>query len=210
MSKPQPDGSDVPAEQIPDFAHLDARKVGINQYVVGSRNGDLRGHLTHIRDLECSCEDMQNNNEGSQICKHLAKAIYAAPKDVEIEQAFLELARDEFRRLQDAVDELTEKATHTQLTDAQDTPETTDTQPTKELSETDKVSAWLDSLGIPPSEYTVFVHSEYGSINIEPEGKVDWWNELSQQFHDLEDAWWDGEDRVWIVRDVDELPMEGA
>lgn len=90
----------APAEGIKDFGNMSVRQTGINQFsVVNYRTGTV--HHVNVREITCDCDDMQYNkdSESEVVCKHIQKAVHQAPASVEMDQAFLELVRDELDRL---------------------------------------------------------------------------------------------------------------
>jgi len=90
----------APADGIKDFGNMSVRQTGINQFsVVNYRTGTV--HHVNVREITCDCDDMQYNkdSESEVVCKHIQKAVHQAPTSVEMDQAFLELVRDELDRL---------------------------------------------------------------------------------------------------------------
>lgn len=104
--------TDAIAETVTDFGSMDSRKVGLNQYAVLNYSKEKpTAYTVNIRSMTCECEDSTFNGEDHTVCKHLAKAIHQAPADVEIDEAFLQLARDTFNQLNQAADRLSSQAT---------------------------------------------------------------------------------------------------
>jgi hypothetical protein len=96
----------APGEAINGYTGLYPRQVAHHRYVVLSlRNDGVSGHHVALNDdgeFGCTCEDYSYNQEGSEICDHIAVAIYEAPKTVRIaDEIVTDLAR-EFRNIERA------------------------------------------------------------------------------------------------------------
>lgn len=71
----------APAEAITDFGALYPRQVRFNEYTVLSLAGDEpTAYLVNVDKPSCSCPDFHYNREDPTVCKHLAVALFHAPK----------------------------------------------------------------------------------------------------------------------------------
>lgn len=73
----------APADQINDFEALHARQTAFNEYKVLNLSGDKpTAYAVDTANLTCTCKDEQFNNtdDNSQVCKHLAYALFNAPQ----------------------------------------------------------------------------------------------------------------------------------
>jgi hypothetical protein len=85
-----PDTPTKIAEAINGFGELYARHVGGNNYrVLSLRNGNVTAHTVNVHALECSCEDMEYNTDGAEVCDHLAVALFEAPHRISVEDHVL-------------------------------------------------------------------------------------------------------------------------
>jgi hypothetical protein len=127
MSKAQNADTETvaPADGITDFPNMSVRQVALNTFAV-LNYGEGTAYTCHVRDLTCECEDTEyNNGEGAgEVCKHLQKALFEAPTNVEMDQAMLQLVRDELDRLNTSSRRLEQVATSMESAAYTDTTET--------------------------------------------------------------------------------------
>lgn len=76
---PQTAGETAPAQTITDFESMTARHVGGHDYVVTNRASGSANEV-NLREMTCTCEDMEYNQHGEGACKHYFYAHHASPK----------------------------------------------------------------------------------------------------------------------------------
>lgn len=69
----------APAQTITDFESMTARHVGGHDYVVVNRASGSANEV-NLREISCTCEDMDYNQHGDGACKHYTYAHHVAPK----------------------------------------------------------------------------------------------------------------------------------
>jgi hypothetical protein len=70
-------GTISPADAIKDFGSMTVRHVGGSQYVVTNmRTGGT--YEVDLREISCTCEDMEYNRDDNESCKHYLMAHYQA------------------------------------------------------------------------------------------------------------------------------------
>ena len=76
------------AQHINDFEHLYARQTGFNEYRVLNTSGDdPTAYEVDLAAMSCTCGDYTYNKDGQhEICKHLAYALYQAPRKRQAEE----------------------------------------------------------------------------------------------------------------------------
>jgi hypothetical protein len=106
------DDTTAAAQQIDDFGSMAARQVTIHQWRVLSYGGDdLTGYEVNTLDMTCTCGDQQHNNEGGEICKHLAKALYVAEARMEVGEALRYNLTEHAQNIRHEADRLAQAAT---------------------------------------------------------------------------------------------------
>lgn len=216
-------------DAISGYQQLAPRQVTIHEWrVLSWRNDDLTAHKVNLRNLTCGCPDQRMNNEDDAVCAHLAAALFAADRTMDVGTALnfdlverqreLEKIASRLEQTASSVEaeashlsETAANATQTSQTNSQTTtsksPDVKDDAEDLPDSDVGKVEAWIESdVGAPAAEYSVDVHEQFGSINVHPEGQVDWWKDMTDAVSGLDNAWWDGDDRVWIIQDAEEVP----
>lgn len=85
--------------------NLDVSQVGPCAYrVLSARNGSVTVHRVDVNEVSCTCEDMDYNKKGNEVCAHVAKAFMAHPaRMTPEEQSFqsLMLSAREYASLRD-------------------------------------------------------------------------------------------------------------
>jgi hypothetical protein len=100
-----PDTPTKIAEAINGFGELYARHVGGNNYrVLSLRNGSVTAHTVNVHALTCSCEDMEYNTDGAEVCDHLAVALFQAPARISVEDHVLNQLLELYEASQDGTD----------------------------------------------------------------------------------------------------------
>lgn len=217
--------TDAIAETVTDFGSMDSRKVGLNQYAVLNYSKEKpTAYTVNIRSMTCECGDSTFNGEDHTVCKHLAKAIHQAPADVEINEAFLQLARDTFDQLNQAADRLSSQATQpspqaattldggsgssTDQSSNDDGGEESDDEPEDVLDESvtpndaqsalvDKVSGWVSQAQQFNDDIDpTIVDLEWAELNGTEGVHVD----LNP--FDSPNGYWDGENNEWADKDA--------
>lgn len=82
-------------DAIHNFPDLHARQIGFNTYQVLHLGEDSnRVYTVDLSELTCTCPDWQFNRDAPTVCKHMATALFEAPKQIGAEQiAVLDLGR---------------------------------------------------------------------------------------------------------------------
>lgn len=108
MNQPtDPDTAVPPDEAIPDFGALYPRQVAYGQYRVLSIKNDgteNTHYLVNIKEGTCDCKDAEFQTESDHVCKHLAAALYAAPKRHSVEEMAVADLSETVRRVEAMVD----------------------------------------------------------------------------------------------------------
>jgi len=74
-------------DQINGYKNLYPRQRGYNKWnVLSFRGGEPTAYPVSLNDLSCPCEDMQMNKDGSEVCDHIAVALYESKKHQELGQ----------------------------------------------------------------------------------------------------------------------------
>jgi pyruvate/2-oxoglutarate dehydrogenase complex dihydrolipoamide acyltransferase (E2) component len=111
---------EAPGVAINGFGGLYPRMTDVDSGTVLSlRNGQITAYRVNISSLECekrdgtSCEDLEYNCSGQQVCDHLAAAIYSAPRKPDVNAkaidgatGMLSMAKDAAQSAQSTADSL--------------------------------------------------------------------------------------------------------
>lgn len=185
--KPQQTRS-IPGDKIDKFEDLMAREQALNEFVVLDTSTDQNtAHRVNTRELTCGGMDDECRSEGAEVCRHVAAALAAQPRQRSVEQALLgdmaSIVRDLNSMLSDAEDVHEQiNAGLPKLRDAEagpaKQPERTsgnrsngqkdwDGNPVKEIAKK-MVEADLD-----PDDFRIFVDDDFGSLQIETNAYLD-------------------------------------
>jgi hypothetical protein len=143
-------------EVVNGYAEMVPRHVRGNEYrVLSWRNDSITAHEVDVRSLTCTCEDQALNRTGSEVCDHLAVALYAAPKRItETETApfylseSVERAQEAASTASEVVEDLEDAVVRTREKQAEAAHEEPEPEPTETVTERVTVSAvddWLET-----------------------------------------------------------------
>jgi hypothetical protein len=93
------------------LANLRALHMGGATYrVLSARNGSATVHKVDLGEVTCTCEDMEYNKEGRDVCAHAAKAALAHPSQVTAESQMAHTLMSQAESLHDLTDKVRETA----------------------------------------------------------------------------------------------------
>lgn len=129
--------SKAPAQQIEDFETLKSRQVAFNEYRVLNLKDDGKStaYTVDLSRMTCGCKDETYNVDKGQgeVCKHLAYALYQAPKRRQAEEHTLRQLASITTELQAAIRETRPVGGVTQTQEQTD--ETEDEEPEGDVVE---------------------------------------------------------------------------
>jgi len=191
MSQRQAERSVPAAESIEHFEDLYPRPIGINRYAVLSLAEDgFTAYQCDVESLECGCRDQEFNRKNGEICKHLATALYQADDIGEPERDMVRSLSNDIEGIHDEISQLAHKLTIVEsdvVAQSSDSSETAEASPDPEPSEdpVEKFTVLLRDAGLDPADFDVWLHDEYGSLQVETTGYLDdsdfdRWRDLQQ------------------------------
>lgn len=172
------------------LANLRVVQTGLNHYrVLSARNGHPTAHKVDLTDMSCTCEDMEWNREGREVCAHVARVMVDARQQIDLSG----LAASEIAQLMTSANAALEKAkdardTYNRTQEANEVAERTetaesDTADSQEVPTDDRENPAAKVRNAMESQYgvssddmddvDVWVHDEYGSVQIEVNGYID-------------------------------------
>lgn len=100
------------AQSINGFSQLHARQQTIHTWsVLSHRNSGLTAHKVDTRELTCTCEDMEYNTDGSEVCDHIAAALYQQSANMDVGTALNFDLHERITEVETAAGRLEQKAT---------------------------------------------------------------------------------------------------
>jgi len=163
----------APADMINGFGDLYPRQVTIHQHVVLSlRNDDPTAHKVDVSELQCDCQDQAMNKSGTEICDHLAVAMFEAPKRTTVEESMVHDLSTVLRDMEQAAQQAQDAAGQFEgslVAQRSEEAEQASEGDTGSAS-TDPVEGLLqaiDDAGIDSSNVDAWVDDEFGSLQFE-------------------------------------------
>jgi len=178
------------AQAVEGFSQMDVTQTAFNTYTVTSwRNGTTTAHTVDLAERTCSCEDDQFNREGSEACAHILKAGHVAEANPGTEEHVLRFLSNEARAVRQAAEDIRQTATSME-SHQQAAPTATGSAPTDEDTEDTvedpvaRFEALLRDAGLPVDAFEIYVHDQYGSLQINQDGYLEsedfeTWTEIS-------------------------------
>jgi hypothetical protein len=173
--------SDAPGQQIDDFNELYPRQVAHHTFRVLSLAGDSpTSYLVNIDEGTCTCPDEEFRRDGQEACKHLAMALFQAPKRVRVEEELVNDLSLVLAKLEGAAQDFTSQAGETTTMTADEAmetgPEETETA-TEEADEVDlthaadRLEGWLNTAVPAPEHVEMWIgdHGDRTGIVVEPD-----------------------------------------
>lgn len=201
--------SDAPADQIDDFEDLYAREVEFMEYSVLSLSGDSNtAYTANVKELTCNCPDDQYNKSGAKVCKHLAKALFVARQNPDVEQHYMDRLSSDVKDLWQAVADLKQSTTAVKA-DAHASGQN-GSQPSDDDRSSgddfDPLTAFedcLQSAGLDPGKFDFRIDDQYGSLQVEKDGYLDdgefsAWQDLTEE---LGMNWDQNNERNYLKKD---------
>lgn len=180
MSEPAGERSVPAAEAIDDFADLYPRQTGLNRYsVLSLSERGFRAYECNISSFDCECMDKRFNRDEGEICKHLAAALWSAPKHVDVEKVMLSQLVQTAESLDHAAERLTQRATAIESresvsADADDDADDSDHE--RDAWDGDPEEAFRKLLiknSLDPADFDFWIDDEYGSLQADADAYLD-------------------------------------
>jgi hypothetical protein len=196
------------ANEIDGFSDLYPRQTTIHEWrVLSRRNDSVTAHKVDVSDLSCTCEDMAYNKEDNQVCDHVAAALFACERTMDVQAALDHEMRTQMLELKDSVRAIERRAAGVQADIAHEQANATagDSQPSSDEWTGDPVEAFKSLLrddGLDPDDFDIWVHEDLGSLQVEIDGFLD--DDEFQQWVDLSDGIdlsYDGDDDVNYLKE---------
>lgn len=202
-------------DAVDGYQQLAPRQVTIHEWrVLSWRNDNLTAYKVNLRNLTCGCPDHRMNNDDDEVCAHLASALFAAERNMDVGTALnfdlverqreMEKIAGRLEQTASAVEaeasHLSETAENAAQSDAsEDTTEDTGSTDDVTPDEVQAVYSWLEDQGLPASKVKVW-KSDAGSVQIDTTEKLD--NDEFAVLSDTDQIWYDGENnRNYIKED---------
>lgn len=196
------------ANEIDGFSDLYPRQTTIHEWrVLSKRNDSVTAHKVNVSDLTCTCEDMAYNKEDNQVCDHVAAALFAAERQLDVQAALDHEMRTQMLELKDSVRAIERRATGVYADAAHEQANGTagDSQPSSDEWTGDPVEAFeslLRDAGLDPDDFDIWVHGDMGSLQVDQDGyldsdEFDEWVDLS---NDL-DMGYDGDEEINYLKE---------
>jgi len=166
-------------EAVNGFGQLEPRQVTLHQWrVLSYRNGDLTAHEVHIQELTCSCEDMEFNCEGAEVCDHLAVALHHASRQLDVGEAIRHDQHQLMVELEEHVRAIERRATGIDAEaaadpDASTSDDSTGTETGFSGDPVEYMESYLRDAGLDPADFDIWIDDEYGSLQVEQTGYLD-------------------------------------
>lgn len=217
----QPNGEMAIGDAVNGFGQLKARQISIHGWrVLSWRNDSLTAHEVDLRELSCTCPDMQYNSQDDrkkrEICDHLAVALFAADQTMAVGEALNYELNQQILELRDMLsdtDPSTTASNDTAETGGEDVVEEHTPQPPSEGAEAiGDLESRLREYGLDPEDFEYWIDGEYGSLQITIENFLEddefsAWQEFSEDY----DVAYDGDsDRNYVPTDGFEQLKEGV
>jgi len=191
MSEQVRDPSSASSDRIDGYQDIKPRQVSPTEYrVFSSRNHDLTAHKVDIEELSCTCGDNRYNKDDPQICAHLAVTLDQAPRKLDHgEYAVADLVKlvDRVQALSKEIRDIRDMEAAVRDANAQAAAESPD-EPESTGFDGDPVEYFeslLRDAGLDPDDFEVFVHDQFGSLQVSQEGYLD--NDEFQTWVDFKD-----------------------
>lgn len=183
MSDTETDQTDAPADQITDFTDLYSRQTGLNRFtILNLAADDPTAYHVNTADLSCQCRDEEFNRSEGETCKHLAYALYTAPKEQHVDTWMVDQASQAIQDVHNAVQHLSnghaDPSASTDTESAEDgsqPPEVAETMDQDQLPEDgeEQVKSWLGTNTPAPELVDVSRghHNDQIGIQLEPDNQ---------------------------------------
>jgi len=159
--------------------NLYPRQTTIHEWrVLSRRNGSVTAHEVNIQDLTCTCEDMQFNLEGNQVCDHLAAALFQADRTMDVKAALDHEMRKQMLDLKDSVRAIERRAAGVKADvayeEANGTAEGSDSTADEWTGDpVEEFEALLRDAGLDPDDFEVWVNDQFGSLQVDQDGYLE-------------------------------------
>lgn len=174
------------------LANLRALHMGGATYrVISARNGSATLHKVDLGAVTCTCEDMEYNQDGREVCAHVAKAALAHPSQVTAESQMAHTLMSQAESLHDLTDRVREtaheaeqslvtvrdlqagaKAAKDQSESGDQTPDTSPPDP--DINAVENVRQWIDE-NYPQPQLVACEEGDHGGtpgVRLEPDNQT--------------------------------------
>lgn len=193
------DGEPI-AEAVDGFASMKARQMTTHEWTVISwRNGSTTAHTVDLHARTCTCEDMQYNTDGEEVCAHVVKAGHAAARTLDVSDALSMRLLEQQSEVQSALRALERRASGLEAEaaaaggDGSQAGGESSSEPAVEQP-AERFEELLESEGLDPGAFDIWIDDQYGSLQIEQNGYLE-----DDQFS----QWQDVREEYGIEYDVD-------
>jgi len=179
MSEQHTDSPQAIGQAVNGFEQLEARQISIHEWrVLSYRNGGITAHEVDIKQLTCSCMDMQMQKRDAQICDHVAVSLHHAPRKLDVEQSLSEQMLEQMLELDKHMRALERRATGIEAEAAAEPAENGHSTAQSDSSgfdgdPVDQMQARLESAGLDHTSFDVRIDESSGRLEVLKAGYID-------------------------------------
>jgi hypothetical protein len=167
------------AEAINGYEDLYPRQQDTNDWhVLSLRNNSITAHEVGLDPFSCTCADYNYNQDGVEICDHIAVVLFAADQTLSFEayaghhlESLLDRAQSAVRSIEDVRD-VAQAAQDATAATAASQPSESDETPAVE-DPVGSFEALLRDAGLDPDDFRVWIDDESGSLQVDQTGYLD-------------------------------------